>query len=97
LTEILREDRGRSGRYVMQMNGAEAELTWARVAPGVIDANHTFVPEAMRGSGAAAKLVERLVADARAEGLRIVPSCSYVAAQFRRHPDWADLLARPGA
>ena len=39
----------------------------------------------------AARLVEAMVADARTEGFRIVPACSYVEAAFRRHPEWADL------
>ena len=47
----------------------------------------------MAGRGVAAKLVEALIADARAEGFRIVPACSYVAAAFARHPEWADLRA----
>ena len=47
-------------------------------------------PEALRGSGAAAALVDAMVADARKSGFRIVPLCSYVAARYARHPDWAD-------
>ncbi len=38
-------------------------------------------------------MVERLVTDARTEGLRIVPSCPYVQAWFDRNPEWSDLLA----
>ena len=49
----------------------------------------------MRGQGVAQVLVEALVADAREQGFKIVPQCSYVEAQFRRHPEWADLLAAP--
>ena len=26
-------------------------------------------------------------------GTKIVPLCSYVVAQFRRHPEWSGLLA----
>ena len=41
----------------------------------------------------ALKLVEQVITDAQAAGIKIVPLCSYVDAQFRRHPEWADLLA----
>ena len=51
------------------------------------------MPHEARGKGIAAALVDALIADARAEGFRIVPQCSYVEAAFRRHPEWADLLA----
>ena len=51
------------------------------------------VPPALRGQGIAARLVEALIEDARSEGFKIIPTCSYVAAQFDRHPEWADLRA----
>jgi len=47
----------------------------------------------LRGRGIAGALVERLVADARREGFKVVPQCPYVVAQFDRHPDWADVRA----
>jgi uncharacterized protein len=91
---VEREDDTARGRYVIHLpDGLEAELTYGRRDGGVIVADHTFVPPSMRGHGLAEKLVERLIGDARAEGTRILPLCSYVAAQFRRHPDWADLRA----
>lgn len=92
---VTHEDLGHAGRYVVRMPGIapEAELTWRDAGPGVIVADHTYAPPEMRGSGAAAALVGQLIADARAKGLRILPACSYVRAQFDRHPDWADLRA----
>ncbi|WP_411711960.1 GNAT family N-acetyltransferase [Paracoccus denitrificans] len=92
---VAHEDYGSSGRYVVTLPGieGEAELTWRAGGPGIIVADHTYAPDAMRGSGAAAALVRRLVADARARGVLIVPACSYVRAQFDRHPDWSDLRA----
>ena len=39
------------------------------------------------------RLVEAMIADARANGFRIKPDCSYVAAAFQKHPEWADLRA----
>ena len=91
---ITHHDNGRDGRYVVQLApGAEAELTWYERTPGVVVFDHTYVPPAFRGHDAALRLVERGIADARAAGLKIVPQCPYVAVQFRRHPDWSDVLA----
>ncbi len=92
--EITREDSERGGRYIAKVAGfaGEGELTYRRSSPGVVVANHTGVPSSMQGQGVAGKLVERLVADARAEGFKIVPACSYVAAQRKRHPEWAELF-----
>lgn len=91
--DITREDGGSRGRYVARIDGQEAELTFARAGGGVLIADHTGVPPALEGRGIGSALVDRLVADARREGLKIVPACSFVAARFRAHPDWSDLLA----
>jgi uncharacterized protein len=93
---ITREMTLAKGRYVglIESVEGEAELTFVRTSPTQIDADHTFAPDTMRGTGIAKALVERMVADARAEGIRIVPTCTYVQAQFARHPDWSDVLAQ---
>lgn len=92
---VEHEDHGTSGRYVASFPGSpdQAELTWRSAGPGVIVADHTYAPPAMRGSGAAGALVARLIQDARNKGLQIVPACTYVKAQFDLHPEWADLRA----
>lgn len=91
---VVREDGEARGRYVIHLpDGAEAEMTYARRGDDVIVADHTFVPPSHRGRGFAEKLVDTAIAEARRDGFRIVPVCSYVAAQFRRHPEWADLRA----
>lgn len=92
---ITRTDETSKGAYRIELPGGRpAELTWRALGPLRI-ADHTFVPDEARGRGIAQQLVEALVADAREAGFRIVPQCSYVAAQFRRHPEWSDLLATP--
>lgn len=91
---IEHEDGEHRGRYVVHLpDGSEAELTYRHLDPKTIVADHTGVPPAFRNEGIALKLVEALVAGARSDGVRIVPQCSYVAAQFRRHPDWAGVMA----
>lgn len=99
ITVERQETDARHGRYVARVAGieAEAELTFTRRGEGRISADHTGAPEALRGTGAAGALVDAMVADARKEGFRIVPLCSYVQARYARHPDWADaFVTAPG-
>jgi predicted GNAT family acetyltransferase len=71
------EETLKGGRYFMIMpNGEEARLTYVKAGPRHIIADHTFVPVPYRGEGVAEALVERLVADARATGNRITPTCA---------------------
>ena len=53
---------------------------------------HVEADPALRGTGAAARLMEAIVAHARAHGLKLQPRCSYAGAWFRRHPEAGDLL-----
>src|SRR5690606_11371963 len=88
------EDHEGGGRFFIALgDGAEAEMTYVRQGRDVIMIDHTFTPPEFRGRDIAMQLMLRAIAEARSGGLRIVPACSYVAAQFRRHPEWADLLA----
>ena len=96
---ITMEDDGRHGRYVAKVAGidAEAELTFTHRGPGLISADHTGAPESLRGTGAAAALVDHLIADARERGFRIIPICPYVRARYLKHPEWQDVMtAAPG-
>lgn len=91
---VEHETDGASGRYVIRFpDGTEGEMTYRGVREGVIAIDHTYVPPRQRGRGHAERLVAAGLAGARAEGLRILPLCSYVAAQFRRHSEWAELRA----
>jgi len=59
--------------------------------------DHTGVPAILEGRGIAAELVAAALAWAEAEGLQVLPRCSYVAAYIRRHPDTRHLLEPHGA
>jgi uncharacterized protein len=82
-----------SHRFVASVASGTAVLSYAAAGPGVLDLYSTFVPAADRGKGIADRLVEAAVGYARSEGLRIIPSCWYVAHWIQRHPEHADLLS----
>ena len=54
---------------------------------------HTGVPSAVGGRGIAAELVRVALDWAAAQGHRVMPSCSYVDAYMRRHPETEKLRA----
>lgn len=54
---------------------------------------HVETPAAARGNGAAGRLMDAIIEDARARGLRLQPICSYAVAHFRRYPATQDVLA----
>jgi hypothetical protein len=57
----------------------------------VID--HVEAPPALRGTGAAGRLMAAVAADARRKGLKIIPICGYAAAWLRRSKEFGDLVA----
>jgi uncharacterized protein len=92
--KIHRDDGPVHGRYVATCDGsdARAELTYTRIKPRLLSADHTSVPDALRGKGVGLALIERLVADSRAAGSKIIPRCPYVNAEQKKHPHWRDVL-----
>lgn len=89
---IHKEVSGSKARYFLRRDGFEAELTLSIATPQLVIADHTSVPDALRGTGAGAALVSRLVEDARAQGFKVMPLCPFVNAQRRKHPEWADVF-----
>ena len=87
----LRDDAAH-GRYELDEQGM---TSWAdyRVKDGRLYIDHVESPPALRGSGAAGRLMAALADDVRAKGLKITPICGYAAAWLRRSKANADLLA----
>ena len=80
-----------ASRFTTEADGHQAELVYRRQG-GRLVIDHTGVPDAIGGRGIAGDLVRAALEYARAEGLRVVPACSYSAEYVRRHPQYADLV-----
>lgn len=91
---VEREDSPSRGRYVIRLPGdLEAEMTFRKIGDSVIAIDHTYTPPEFRGRNIAFQMMAKGIHDARRDGVRIRPECSYAVVQFRRHPEWEDLLA----
>jgi len=85
--------RPEASRFEATLPEGLAICAYRREADGTLALTHTEVPPAAEGRGIAAALVRAALDWARAEGLRVRPRCSYVAAYMRRHPQTQGLLA----
>ena len=90
--DIRREDSETGGRYVVVIDGHEAEMTYSRAGTSRIIIDHTGVPSELGGRGVGKALVERAVMDARAEGIKIIPLCPFAKATLEKHPEWQDVV-----
>jgi uncharacterized protein len=72
--------------------GRQAIMTYRKVGAGHIEVNHTRVAREAQGRGLAGKLYRAMVEHARANGLKVTPTCSYVIKMFERFPEDRELL-----
>jgi predicted GNAT family acetyltransferase len=79
-------------QYEVHLRGQVAVLQYKRME-GRIILIHTEVPPALEGHGIAGMLARTALEAARADGLEVVPRCSYVAAYIRRHREILPLLS----
>jgi predicted GNAT family acetyltransferase len=79
-------------RFEADIDGHLALLTYRRF-PSRISLDHTEVPKPFQGRGLGAKLARAALEFARANHLRVVPLCPYVASYLGKHPEYQDLLS----
>lgn len=85
----VRDDKIRQ-RFELDAGGAVAFATYRRAANRVI-ITHTETPAALRGRGIASALVKGALELIRADGLKVVAGCGFVADYLDAHPEYADL------
>jgi predicted GNAT family acetyltransferase len=87
----LRNNREQS-RYEMEEGGLVSFADYRQQGDRLF-VDYVFSPPALRGTGAAGRLMTALAADARSQGLKITPICGYAAAWLRRSHEFRDLVA----
>jgi len=81
-----------TNRYELDEEGYTAFATYKR-EPGVLVINWVESPLALRGTGAAGRLMTQVAEEAKRDGLKIVPVCGYAAAWLRGSKTYRDLVA----
>ncbi len=90
--KITNEENASGGRYVAELEGHQAEMTYSRTTPTLIIIDHIGVPDALRGKGVGQALALHAVEAARTGGWKIIPLCPFFKAQALRHEEWRDVI-----
>lgn len=85
-------DNPERGRFELTEQGMLAVADY-RVQDGRMIVPHVEAAPALRGTGAAGRLMQGVMEAARERGLKIVPLCPYADAYIRRNPQYRDLRA----
>jgi len=78
------------GRFEME-EGGQVVFADVRRNAGRLIIDHVEAPTALRGTGAAGRFMEGLVAEARRQGVTLVPICPYARDWLARHPEASDV------
>jgi predicted GNAT family acetyltransferase len=79
-------------RFEIALDGEVAFAEYRLVDHGII-LPHTVVPKAFEGRGYASQLAKAALAYAREHGLKVSPTCPFVAGYIAKHPEWHDIVA----
>ncbi len=91
LAATVRDNPDRS-RFELAVDGGVAVVLYRR-EPGMLTIFHTEVPHTMRERGLGSQLVQGALEQARLQGLKVAPRCSFVRHFIMNHPEFNDLLA----
>ena len=89
----LVRDNGELNRYELLVGERVIGIADYRRVDGTLVLPHTEIEPNERGRGWGDVLVGAALDDIRRQGLRIVPSCWFVADFVKLHPEYGDLLA----
>ena len=79
--------------YLLGETGKKlAEVTFPSVSENVVDINHTYVDESLRGQGIAEHLMSEAAAKIRSENKKAKLTCSYAKRWFSLHKEFSDIL-----
>lgn len=94
--EVTIEHQEQDQEFVASIQEGEAELAYSLPEKGIMDIQHTYVSENLRGEGIAEQLAKTALEYARNKQWKVIASCPFVSAFVKRHAaTYKSLLATP--
>ena len=86
-------DNPGASRFEITVGDEIAGYAEYQLTDGGITFTHTVIDDAYEGRGLGSRLASAALDEARAQGLRVNPVCSFIKGYIERHPDYLDLVA----
>lgn len=91
---IKHEEAGNRGAFYFERDGERlAKMTYSRTTPTLVIIDHTEVSDVLKGQGMGRQLLDALVAWARETGTKLMATCPYALAQFKKDESLRDVFA----
>lgn len=84
-------DNVEARRYELTVDGETAVVIYNPVAGGLL-ITETIVPIPLEGRGIASRMAKHVLADLKARGLVILPTCPFFAGYLKKHPEYTELV-----
>jgi hypothetical protein len=85
-------DEKEQSRYEVHLGGETVAVADYVRQPGIVSFTHTETFDGHKGQGLAGRMIDRALRDAQAEGLQVMPFCSFVADYVGSHREFLDLV-----
>ncbi len=90
---IQHQETDHRGAFFVERDGKRlAEMTYSRANATLIIIDHTEVDESLKGQGAGRQLLDALVQWARETYTKVMATCPFALAQFRKDASIRDVL-----
>lgn len=80
-------------RFELDVDGQTAFIVLSQ-SDNTLTLMHTEVPQSLEGQGIGKEIVQKSLDYIKEHDLKFIPSCSFVAAYVKRHPEYNSLLAK---
>jgi predicted GNAT family acetyltransferase len=85
-------DDKEQSRYEVHLDGETVAIADYVKAPGTVSFTHTETFAGHKGQGHAGRMIDRALRDAEAEGLAVIPFCSFVSDYIAEHEEFRELV-----
>lgn len=83
-----------ASRFEMAIEEEQAVVNYRLVGDDTYNLYYAGVPPQFEGRGFGSRLIQGALEQIKAEGKKFIPTCPFIAAYVRRHPEYQEFATR---